>query len=129
MVYIINAESCYDSMYNLAKIRNQLFTAITRSKAWVRILGVGEDMKKLIKEYTKIKNNNFTLDFIYPDKSQRKKMNIINRDISEGEKNEIRKSRLYVRELINRLENKEIFKDDLNKEQIERLINLLEKGE
>ncbi len=129
MVYIINAESCYDSMYNLAKIRNQLFTAITRSKAWVRILGVGEDMKKLIKEYTKIKNNNFTLDFIYPDKSQRKKMNIINRDVSEGEKNEIRKSRLYVRELINRLENKEIFKDDLNKEQIERLINLLEKGE
>lgn len=41
MVYIVNAHDC-ESGWNLATIRNQLFTAITRSKAWVRVLGVGK---------------------------------------------------------------------------------------
>ena len=44
MVYVINSDLCYDSTFELAKKRNQLFTAITRSKAWVRVLGVGENM-------------------------------------------------------------------------------------
>jgi superfamily I DNA and RNA helicase len=51
MIYIINAHDCYDSFLaqHLARARNQLFTAITRSKAWVRVLGVGAPMEKLIK--------------------------------------------------------------------------------
>ena len=32
MVYIMNAQDCHSSALNLATIRNQLFTAITRSK-------------------------------------------------------------------------------------------------
>ena len=35
MVYVINAQDCHSSA-NLATIRNRLFTAITRSKAWPR---------------------------------------------------------------------------------------------
>ncbi|RFZ01136.1 hypothetical protein DSM43518_05629 [Mycobacterium marinum] len=44
MVYIVNAEECQTSAYNLATVRNRLFTAMTRSKAWVRVLGVGPQM-------------------------------------------------------------------------------------
>ena len=51
MVYIINADDCHSAVFELARIRNRLFTAITRSKAWVRVLGVGPRMKDLIREY------------------------------------------------------------------------------
>lgn len=127
MVYVINAESCYDSFYDLAKKRNQLFTAITRSKAWVRVLGVGEDMDNLISEYKKVKSHNFTLDFIYPDKSQREKMNIVNRDMSESERNKVKESKINIENLIKELENGEIFLEDLGEEQITRLKNIIEK--
>lgn len=40
MVYIINAQDCDTVGGNLGCIRNRLFTAITRSKAWVRVLGI-----------------------------------------------------------------------------------------
>ena len=129
MVYVINAESCYDSYYDLAKKRNQLFTAITRSKAWVRVVGVGEDMDKLIDEYKKVKAHNYTLDFIYPDKSQREKMNIVNRDMSAAEKNKVQKSKTNIENLIMELENGEIFPEDLGEEQIARLEKLLKRGE
>ena len=128
MVYIVNTESCYNSMHNLAKIRNQLFTAITRSKAWVRILGVGENMRKLIQEYSKVKQHDFTLDFIYPTKSEREKLNIVNRDISNEEQKEIIKSKKNMDNLIKALENNKIFIDDLDENQIEYLINLLGRG-
>ena len=74
MVYVINAHDCYDSFIpeDLARARNQLFTAITRSKAWVRVLGVGSNMDKLTKEYGAVANKNFRLEFTYPDEETRK---------------------------------------------------------
>jgi superfamily I DNA and RNA helicase len=44
MVYIINAQDCQSSMWNLSTIRNRLFTAMTRSKAWVRVLGRNDNL-------------------------------------------------------------------------------------
>lgn len=125
MVYVINADLCYDSIFELAKKRNQLFTAITRSKAWVRVLGVGENMNKLAKEYEKTKNHNFTLDFIYPDKSQREKMNIINRDMSMAEKNRVKRSKSDLLNLIKELESGEIFVEDLGEDELGKLRELL----
>ena len=57
MVYVINAHDCYESFLpaELTVARNQLFTAITRSKAWVRVLGIGKRMEMLIKEYERIR--------------------------------------------------------------------------
>lgn len=125
MVYIINAQDCFYSYFDLAKIRNQLFTAITRSKAWVRVLGVGEKMDKLISEYERVKSHEFTLDFIYPTKAQRDHMNIVNRDMSEAEKDKIRKSKTNITDLIDGLENGEIYVADLGEEQVKRLRSLL----
>jgi superfamily I DNA and RNA helicase len=84
MVYVINAHDCYESFSPaaLARVRNQLFTAITRSKAWVRVLGIGQQMDKLIREYAEIVRRDFRLEFTYPDAETRKNLRIISRDLT-----------------------------------------------
>ncbi|MBS5658894.1 MAG: DEAD/DEAH box helicase [Oscillibacter sp.] len=129
MVYIVNAQACFNSYFDLAKIRNQLFTAITRSKAWVRVLGIGSEMQKLISEYEKVKQHGFTLDFEYPTKAQRDHMNIVNRDMSAAEKDHVRKSKSNVASLIDGLESGQIYLEDLGEEQVLRLRALLEQKE
>ena len=69
MVYVINAQDCHAAARNLATIRNRLFTAITRSKAWIRVLGVGQDMARLIDEYQALKSRGFELQFTIRRKS------------------------------------------------------------
>lgn len=129
MVYVVNAQACFESYFDLAKLRNQLFTAITRSKAWVRVLGVGKEMDGLIAEYEQVKSHSFTLDFIYPTKSQRDHMNVVNRDMSEVEKSRVRKNQGSMANLIADLESGQIFLEDLGEDQVARLRALLEQKE
>lgn len=129
MVYIVNAQTCFDSSLDLAKRRNQLFTAITRSKAWVRVLGIGKSMDGLISEYENVKAHDFKLDFIYPTQGQRNHMNIVNRDMSEAEKSRIKKGQINLTSLIDDLENGIIYPEDLGEELVARLRSLLEKKE
>ena len=76
MVYVINAQDCH-ARGNLASLRNRLFTALTRSKAWIRVLGVGDDMEELKQEYEKLKARNFELKFTYPTQEQREQLRVI----------------------------------------------------
>lgn len=108
-----------------AKIRNRLFTAMTRSKAWVRVVGIGSQMESLKAEYEKVKGKGFTLDFIYPTEEQRKYLNIVNRDISNAEKENIARRRKSVADLLQDIEEGRIYVDDLGAEQIERLNRIL----
>ena len=39
--------------------RNALFTAVTRSKGWVKVLGYGEDMMVLQEEFEDEKGGNY----------------------------------------------------------------------
>ena len=48
-----------ETNYSSLKSRNILFTAMTRSKAWVRVTGYGEAMESLCSEYKQIKDNDF----------------------------------------------------------------------
>lgn len=125
MVYVVNADYCGEEKYNLARRRNELFTAITRSKAWVRVVGVGENMQKLIDEYLETKRNNFTLRFIYPTQQQRKKMNLVNRDMSEAEKKSLLDTEKSIASLIDNLKSGRIQKEDLDSNDIKELLNLL----
>jgi len=125
MVYVINSDKCYESTYELAKLRNQLFTAITRSKAWVRVLGVGADMDKLIQEFEKVKTHDFTLDFKYPTKKQRENMNIINRDMDRPELERVKKSKSELKQLVKSLESGEVYLADFDKDTIDRLRSLI----
>lgn len=129
MVYVINSDRCYESTYELAKLRNQLFTAITRSKAWVRVLGVGDEMDKLIQEFEKVKSHDFTLDFKYPTKKQRENMNIINRDMDKPELERVKKSNSELKKLVKALELGEVYLADIDKNTIERLRSLIKDEE
>lgn len=104
MVYVINAQDCHAAR-NLATIRNRLFTAITRSKAWIRVLGVGEDMARLIDEYQALKSHGFELRFTYPTQEQRERLRIIHRDRSAQEELRLRNRESMVRDLVRDLES------------------------
>lgn len=128
MVYVINAQDCYDDSSELAKLRNELFTAITRSKAWVRVLGVGENMAALIREFQAVKEHEFKLDFIYPTVEQRKHLKIVNRDKSNVDRTRVSARKKELSNLIDDLKNGKIFMEDFPPEQIEQITNLLRQG-
>lgn len=73
MVYIVNVQSCVNSLRRTD--RNGLFTAITRSKGWVRVLGYGADMEVLQEEFEEIKRQHFKLHFDrYPTKEEQEQI-------------------------------------------------------
>ncbi len=88
MVYIMNAHYC-NTEYELAKKRNILFTAMTRTKAWLRICGIGRFFEELQSEYQEVIDNKFSLKFTYPTELERQKMRIVNRDMTSAEKNRV----------------------------------------
>ena len=45
MVYIVNAQKCVNSLQRRSD-RNALFTAVTRSKGWVKVLGYGDGLAR-----------------------------------------------------------------------------------
>ena len=79
MVYFLNSHECYDG-FQLARKRNILFTGITRSRAWVRVCGVGKESTLLTEEFMQIADSNFNLNFDYPTESQLKGIRRIHRD-------------------------------------------------
>ena len=115
MVYIINAQDCHSALWNLASLRNRLFTAITRSKAWIRVLGIGPGMKELIKEYEKLKEQNFELRFTYPTREQREQLRLVHRDMTMVERTQREKSQKNVDTLIKDIESGNIHLEDLDK--------------
>lgn len=120
MVYVINGQECYDGL-ELARKRNILFTAITRSKAWVRITGYGAEMIKLVDEFKKVKENDFKLDFIYPTEEQRRKMNVVNRDMTANEQRFICQTNNELGKIVSALENEELFLEDIPEEILRSL--------
>ena len=95
MVYVLNSQHC-NSGYELAKKRNILFTAITRSKAWVRICGYGPEMNELEQEFKLIKKNDFKLKFKYPTIEERERLRVVNRDMTNREKHSLKKKKRYI---------------------------------
>lgn len=123
MVYFVNADYCYSGT-NLASKRNILFTGITRSKSWVRVSGIGNDMMGLISEYEKIKNNDFKLEFIYPNEEERKKLRIIHRDKTQTEKDTIKRTENVLKDTISQLKEGKIQKEDLSDDIKKEILEL-----
>lgn len=107
MVYILNSEYCSNNT-ELRKVRNILFTAITRSRAWVRICGVGESMRLLEKEAKKCIDNDYALEFRIPTDDELKEINLIHRDRSERELRDAKKAAELSRQLLDLIQNKGI---------------------
>jgi len=127
MVYIINGQDCQSGALNLATLRNRLFTAITRSKAWVRVLGVGEGMDKLIEEFERLKDENFELHFRYPTEEERRHLQIVHRDMTAEEKKHIENQQKELANLIKDLDAGKLHVEDLDEGLVRKLRDLLDK--
>ena len=125
MVYVINAHECHAAFHNLGTIRNRLFTAITRSKAWIRILGYGSGMVALTGEFERLKAKNFELQFQYPTSEQLKRLRVVHRDISERQLELIHSRQQDVATLLHDLESGDVTPDDLDPDTLRRLRDIL----
>ena len=121
MVYIINAQDCHSATYNLSRLRNRLFTAITRSKSWIRVLGIGDNMQALIDEYERLKTHNFTLEFTYPTEDERERLRIVHRDMSSRELEQLRERDKFLSELLLDLESGNMSLQDLSADTVSKL--------
>jgi superfamily I DNA and RNA helicase len=66
IVYIISFDSLYEYTEEIER-RNQAFTALSRSKGWVRITGVGKQMRIAASEIQSILNDLPYFKFTFPD--------------------------------------------------------------
>lgn len=107
MVYIVNSDYCHEG-FELTKLRNTIFTAITRSRAWVRICGIGERMEELIKEIEEFKKADYSLKFKIPTETEMRKLKTINKERSITETKKIEEAQKGVRLLIDLVNNGEI---------------------
>lgn len=104
MVYIVNAQQVINTIETIT-LRNALFTAMTRSKGWVNVIGYGESMEKLVEEFNYVKSNNYKLIFNpYPTKEQLKKIRTYNNDLSKTDVEALKRTKDTIQKLLN--ENK-----------------------
>lgn len=122
MVYIVNSDFCARGA-EMITLRNTLFTAITRSRAWVRLCGVSNEMCILENEISKCVNNDFELKFKIPTESELEKMRLIHRDRTEAEKRELKETQRMIAKLTKSLKNGEV--DPASLPEISALLKVL----
>ena len=104
VVYILNAQKVISAIDNVT-LRNALFTAMTRSKGWVEVIGCGDAMDLLIHEYNTVKENQYKLIFSpYPTKEELKKIKTYSNDITKTESDALQLTRDTIKKLLS--ENK-----------------------
>lgn len=123
MVYLIDSEYCYAGL-ELIKRRNILFTAITRSKAWIRISGCGEDMKKLSTEIKKVIKNEYKLCFNVPTDEELEHIRELHKDLSPKEKKSTEKITKNISDAIEMIEKGEVSINNLDPELRDKLKEL-----
>lgn len=126
VVYILNSEyACLP--YISVRARNVLFTAITRSRAWVRLCGIGDRMDQLIGELESVRVNQFRLAFRVPTVQDLKRMRKIHRDLTDNEIAKQKAAIKSIRELVSMADSGELLPDLIPDDLRKRLELLLER--
>lgn len=125
MVYVVNAEAGITGTYDAAGVRNRLFAAITRSKAWVRVTGTGSAMAELKREYKKLKSNDFQLRFRYPTAAERAKIRTIHRDMSPQQQAKRNRTNADLKDLIRNIQRGEYRIEDIDPKIRDQLLKIL----
>lgn len=123
MVYIVNAEYCADGE-ELITLRNILFTAITRSRAWVRICGIAPGMDIIKKESESCMSNKYNLNFRILTKDELRHKRAIYRDRTENEKKKLKELNLALKKITESLVTGEFEIDSLP--ELNKLINTVQ---
>ncbi len=129
MVYILDSDRCFGGS-ELIRKRNILFTAVTRSKAWVRMTGCGPAMHSLLREVNRVVENNFVLNFKIPSELDIASFRRIHRDMTDEERRKQQKTVKDLKQVLNELEQGNVSLSDLDPQTRQRLkLWLAENGE
>lgn len=112
MVYVIDSQYAARNFNTLTR-RNTLFTAITRSRAWVRVTGWGEQMDTIVAEATEVADRNFKLTFTVPTSDQLSKLRHTHRDRPESEEQTVLKATEGIEAFVEAVERGEMDFHDL----------------
>jgi len=123
MVYVVDAQYAVRGTDIVAR-RNVLFTAITRSRAWVRISGHGKGMQLIASEVRAVRDNAFKLDFKLPTRQELDQIRRVHRDPRQPSKSAKRiADKLY--DVLEQLDSGEIEVADLPTDVRDRLLRML----
>jgi superfamily I DNA and RNA helicase len=124
MVYAIDSQYAA-SEFNAVTRRNKLFTAITRSRSWVRITGYGDKMEEVIAaEAAAVRDNDYKLSFTIPNGAALAKLRHIHRDRPDGEEATVKKATAGVSTFLEAVERGEMDLHDLPPDIRTRLTRL-----
>lgn len=123
MVYVLHSEYCQTGI-ELIRKRNILFTAITRSKCWVRIFGVGDGMDKLRFEIEEVRRRNFGIEFDYPSEERIRHIAKIHRDMTDDERSAWKRKLDNVDEVLTAVIEGDLPQEALSPEVLEKLVKL-----
>lgn len=112
MVYVLNSEYCVGG-HELLKVRNTLFTAITRSRAWVRLFGCGAMMDELIAEVEQVRVRDYRLEFTVPTTEELARMRVIHRERTASERAKIDRVQKTLQEFIEAVEGGDMAVENL----------------
>ncbi len=79
MVYILGVDALFEPA--TVKSRNMLFTAMTRAKGWIRLLGIGTQNSNWYTEILTAFYNVPKLEFVYPGSEE---LRVIHRELKQS---------------------------------------------
>jgi superfamily I DNA and RNA helicase len=123
MVYAVDCQKAAGA-FNAVTRRSTLFTAITRSRAWVRIVGWGEAMAPVVDEVRSVVGNEYRLEFEIPTATQLAELRHIHRDRPPEHEASIRKATDGLDVFLQGVERGEVELTDLPTELVSRLSEL-----
>ena len=123
-VILVDGQYCATGR-ELIKRRNALFTAITRSRAWVVVCGYGDEFQILVEEFEQIREEKYTLHFKWPSAASLEQMRRLHRELTNEEKQARKQAEKGAQDLMAALASGRMDVDDLDPDIRERLRKLL----
>jgi len=124
MVYAVDAHHAGERVNRVTR-RNTLFTAITRSRAWVRVTGVGGVMRAIEAEISRVVEHQYELSFAVPTPEQIADLRHLHRDRGRAHEQNVQQVNKTLEDLTDQLRRGEVELPDLDPATRERLIELL----
>ena len=123
MVYAVDAQYATHSV-NIVTRRNTLFTAITRSRGWVRVTGHGDRARQIAAEMAQVRDNQYRLAFQVPTAAELANLRHIHRDRPIEHEKTLRRATQSLSTFLSALEKGDIDFVDLPPELRARLEGL-----
>lgn len=128
MVYIVDAQYGMSEVNPVSR-RNVLFTAITRSRAWVRITGYGAGIETLVDEVDAVRAEDYHLNFNIPTEDELETMRRIARDRTDRESEALERVAKSLDELLEEVDRGSLDIHDVPPRLRKRLLRLLREND